>query len=193
MFIDETLAHTGHGGVSSPSSEANGAAAVAGGPEEIAAETEALQGIEEMLSGHSGESMVSDLARRHIVTELTDEGLVIEVFDIEGEPLFGEDGVTPTTLLTDLTEMFAGAFALVTNGIAIEGHVAAEPVVLAEQTSWDHSAARADAVRRLLEAADVVPRRIRRVTGHADRKPAARNPMAVRNNRIELILLRSKR
>jgi chemotaxis protein MotB len=34
---------------------------------------------------------------------------------------------------------------------------------------------------------------MRRVTGHADRDPAARNPMAMRNNRIELILLRTQR
>ena len=32
-----------------------------------------------------------------------------------------------------------------------------------------------------------------RVTGHADRKRAARNPGALRNNRIGLVLLRSRR
>ncbi|MGB3317382.1 MAG: chemotaxis protein MotB, partial [Albidovulum sp.] len=33
--------------------------------------------------------------------------------------------------------------------------------------------------------------RLQRVTGFADRKPALRNPMAPRNNRLEVILLRS--
>lgn len=45
-------------------------------------------------------------------------------------------------------------------------------------------------MRELLETKGVDGKRVRRVTGHADRKPAARNPMALRNNRIELILLR---
>ena len=33
--------------------------------------------------------------------------------------------------------------------------------------------------------------RFERVTGFADRKPVAFDPMAVRNNRIEVILLRT--
>jgi chemotaxis protein MotB len=45
----------------------------------------------------------------------------------------------------------------------------------------------------MLEAEGVAPERMRRVTGHADREPVARNPMALRNNRIELILLRTRR
>ena len=47
--------------------------------------------------------------------------------------------------------------------------------------------------RELLGASGLDPARIQRVTGNADREPVARNPMAVRNNRIELILLRSDR
>jgi chemotaxis protein MotB len=34
--------------------------------------------------------------------------------------------------------------------------------------------------------------RFQRVSGYADRKLADDNPMAVRNNRIEIVLLRSK-
>ena len=37
---------------------------------------------------------------------------------------------------------------------------------------------------------DFDPARVARVTGHADRRPADPNPMSVRNNRLELILLR---
>ena len=50
---------------------------------------------------------------------------------------------------------------------------------------------RAMQMRQLLEAAALDQKRIERVTGHADRKPAVRNPLAVRNNRLEIILLRS--
>jgi len=189
VFTDETLAHTGHGGVPNPSTDTDADDAAGG----AAAEAQSLESIEEVLTGNSGESMVSDLARRHIVTELTDEGLVISIFDTEGAPLFEAGSVEPTALTVDIVDMFAEVFALVTNGIAVEGHVAAQPVVLAENANWEMSAARADAVRRLLEQVGVATDRVKRVTGHADRRPAVGNPMAVRNNQIELILLRSKR
>jgi chemotaxis protein MotB len=39
--------------------------------------------------------------------------------------------------------------------------------------------------------AAVDPSRMTRVTGHADRTPATVDPMDVRNNRMEVILLRS--
>ncbi len=188
VFIDETLAHTGHGGVPNPSTDTK-----ADDTSGAAAEAQALEGIEEVLTGNSGESMVSDLARRHIVTELTDEGLVISLFDTDEEALFAPDSADPTDLTTEIVDMLAEVFGLVTNGIAIEGHVAAQPVVVAENANWELSAARADALRRLLEATGVPTERVKRVTGHADRRPAVGNPMAVRNNQIELVLLRSKR
>ncbi|GKY86666.1 flagellar motor protein MotB [Sinisalibacter aestuarii] len=188
VFTDETLAHTGHGGVPGQA-EGDGAS----DPAAIAAEQASLEEIEEVLSGRSGESMVSDLARRHIVTELTDEGLVIGLHDLEGAPLFTGESSAPEPVMEDLLAMMAQVFGLVTNGIAIEGHVAAQPVVRAENTAWALSAGRAGRVREILEAQEVPPERLRRVTGHADRRPALSNPMAARNNRIELILLRAHR
>jgi chemotaxis protein MotB len=185
VFSEEMLAQNGQGGVVSPPQ--------GGGGIDAAVEARALAQIEDMLTGNSGESMVSDLARRHILTEVTDEGLVIEIFDLEGEPIFANGGAEPTALLTDLVAMLGRVSALVKNGIAIEGHVAARPIVLAGYSGWDLSADRADRVRELLEAEAVAPARIKRVTGHADRSPAARNPMAARNNRIVVILLKSAR
>lgn len=182
VFTEETLAHTGHGGTPGQATE-----------EDAAEEAAALKEIEEVLTGKSGESMVSDLAKRHIVTEVTDEGLVVSVYDTADGALFGAESTEPTDLTKDLVKMLSGVFALVSNGIAVEGHVAAQPVVVAENANWELSAARADVIRRLLEEAGVASDRVKRVTGHADRRPAAGNPMAVRNNQIQLILLRSKR
>jgi len=76
-------------------------------------------------------------------------------------------------------------------GIAVAGHISARPVVLADNPVWSLSTARANAMRRLLEKSGTETDRLRRVTGHANRKPAVRNPLAERNNRIEVILLRS--
>ncbi|MAM61870.1 flagellar motor protein MotB [Maritimibacter sp. UBA3975] len=197
VFTEESLAQTGQGGLPSPAQDANSEApdGGAGDGNEIdeAAEARALEEIEEVLTGRSGESMASDLLQRHIVTELTDEGLVIELFDIDGEPLFDAGTAQPTAVMVELVGVMAKVFDLVTNGVAIEGHTRAEPIVLAQNTVWEMSNARADRIRQLLGDEGLSPRRVQRVTGHADRQPAARNPMALRNNRIELILLRTKR
>lgn len=197
VFVEESLAQTGQGGQPAPAGSGGQDSPTGGDGDstsaEAAAEAQAFAEIEEMLSAKSGESMVSDLTSRHVVTELTDEGLVIEIFDIEDEPLFSRNGTEPTGVMVEMVAMLGGVFGLVKNGIAIDGHVAAQPVVVAENPNWSLSAARADTVRRMLEEGRVAPARVQRVTGHSDRAPAARNPMAVRNNRIELILLRTKR
>jgi len=193
VFTDETMAHTGHGGVPSQAMDemADSGQGISGA--EAALEQQVFEELEEALTGNSGESMASDLALRHIVTELTDEGLMIELFDLDDEPLFIAGGSDPEAVMQELVSMIASAFGLVKNGIALEGHVAAQPVVVARNTSWELSGDRAGRVREMLENEGIAPERVRRVTGHADREPVARNPMAVRNNRIELILLRTKR
>src|SRR5690606_34505280 len=48
-----------------------------------AAEAARLAEVEKALSADSGESMASDRTLRHIVTRVTDEGLIIELFDLE--------------------------------------------------------------------------------------------------------------
>jgi chemotaxis protein MotB len=68
--------------------------------------------------------------------------------------------------------------------------VRADPVVLARSRPWEDSADRAQSLRRLLEQGGMSPDRMRRVTGHADRTPAVSDPMAVRNDRFEVIFLR---
>ncbi|WP_298492456.1 flagellar motor protein MotB [uncultured Maritimibacter sp.] len=196
VFTEENLAQTGQGGLPSlaqdASTEAPDGGESDGNEAEHAAETAALEHIEDALTGKSGESMVSELLQRHIVTELTDEGLVIELFDLDEDPLFTPGTALPNDTMDQLVGVMARVFDLVKNPVAIEGHLAAQPIVVARNTNWELSAERAQSIRRLLGDKGLMPTRVDRVTGHADRQPVARNPMAVRNNRIELILLRTK-
>ena len=147
--------------------------------------------MEEKLRAMSGESMVSDRILRHITTRLTDEGLVIELFDIDDAPLFAGDTAAPEPILSDLATVIAEVLALAENQIAVNGHVRAYPAPLRQNPIWDLSTARAQSVRGLLALAGLDPGRIRRVTGYADRRPATADPTAPRNNRIEVILLRN--
>ncbi|GAB4386330.1 flagellar motor protein MotB [Albidovulum sp.] len=147
--------------------------------------------IEEALMGRGGESMVSERAARHIATRVTDEGLIVELFDLDGEPLFDSLGSAPTELARELAAMIAEIFGLVDNGVAVEGYLRALPEVLRDNPTWRLSTDRAMAFRMLLEDGGLAAARIQRVTGHGDRAPVVANPMAVRNNRIHVILLRS--
>ncbi|MCA0920380.1 flagellar motor protein MotB [Pseudooceanicola nanhaiensis] len=149
--------------------------------------------IEEALMGRGGESLVAPEILKHIVTRVTDEGLVIELFDLRDAPLFKGDTADPTVLLEDLAAMLVRVSGLVRNRIAVEGHVSARPVVLSSNPVWDLSTTRAIAMRHEMAGLGMDRDRVIRVTGHADREPSVRNPMAVRNNRLEIILLRSDR
>ena len=156
------------------------------------AEAAALAEVAEALKGAGGESVVTELLNRHIVSRLTDEGLIVELFDLPGDPLFEPGTARPTPLLEDLATAVAEVFEITLNEVAVQAHLAARPVVLAENPIWDLSTARAGQARALLEEAGLETRRLQRVTGFADRRPAVRAPMSVRNNRVEIILLRSR-
>ncbi|WP_371225018.1 flagellar motor protein MotB [Roseovarius sp. 2305UL8-3] len=196
VFSEEVLPQNGTGATNqrpTESQQARGEMGVSaeGAEEEKAAETKALEELEETLTGRAGESTVSRETRRHILTRVTDEGLVIEMFDLPGSALFQPGTDTPTELLTELAALVASVSALVENGVAVEGHTRAEPVILKHNPVWDLSTARANRMRQMLQSGDLGRDRIQRITGHADREPVVNNPMAIRNNRLEVILLRS--
>ncbi len=191
IFSEENLPKNGIGGTESrASNEENARGDTGTDVSEQDGEAEALKAVDDMLTGRGGESMVMENAMRHVVTRITDEGLVIELFELDDIPLFEPNSDQPTQLLRDLADIIASTTKAVTNGIAIGGYVASNPIVWANNPVWNLSAARSTSMRKLLEEADVPADRIKRVTGHADRKPLLQDRMATRNNRIEVILLR---
>ena len=158
-----------------------------------AAETTLEQVAEEIdrqLRASGGESQQLTNLLRHVVTRMTDEGLVIELGDLTDQPLFVEDTGQPQPVLSDLTRIIGRVLTKTRNHIAISGHVRAYPEPLVTSPVWALSDARAHAVRNLLEDSDLDAQRIQRVTGYADRKSKTGNPMDPVNNRIEVILLR---
>ena len=198
IFTQNTLAQNGTGaGVTVPSSalSTDGEAGV----DEDASDSSAMQDggpdpmeeISKMLTGRTGDSMVSDLLRRHVITRLTDEGLIVEVFDTPGAPLFIEDD-QPTPSMESIAVAIAEVFRLASNEIAIQGHIATVPLAVRENPVWERSSARANRVRKLLIDANLEAERMQRVTGFADRKPVLADRLADRNNRLEIILLRDR-
>ncbi|UWQ99318.1 OmpA family protein [Rhodobacteraceae bacterium S2214] len=163
--------------------------AQAGGEEQ--AMVKALENLEEELMGRGGESIIAELALRHIVTRQTDEGLVIEFYDLPDASLFVEGTDEPMPVAYDIAKILADIIPIVDNPLAIQGHVRTQPIVVRDNSVWELSTSRATKMRELLEADGYNPQKIMRTTGEADRDPVADDRTDVRNNRIEIIVLRS--
>ena len=195
VFAEETMAYSGTGAMDQKTSasvdatqdkDGQGASGQGTGQSE-------LQDVEKALLARGGESNTMEQLLRHVVTKVTDEGLVIEIFDLPGAPLFNDDTAEPTEVIQAVTKLLAEVVNLTTNEIAVSGHLRAHPVTLIDNPVWDLSAARAQITREMLEEAGIDTARMQRISGYADRKPAVADPAAERNNRIEVILLRRNR
>ncbi len=193
IFSDESLAFNGTGmSASNPADQAKDGGS-AGTTEGKGAEDAMLAKLQSKLEGRGGESMTMQTLLAHVVTKVTDEGLVIEMFDLEDSLLFEHDSTVPTQTLKDVVALVSDVVAAAENSIAVDGFVRSYPVMMINNPTWDLSGNRSQAVRALLESAGTDTARIARVTGHADRKPVTADPAAVRNNRIEVVLLRKNR
>jgi chemotaxis protein MotB len=196
VFSEETMAHTGTGAIDRKTAAAADSQAGANSGHGTAGEGRAqseLEDVEKALLARGGESNTMEQMLRHVVTRVTDEGLVIEIYDLPGAPLFKEDTAEALPVALAIADLLAEVLNLTSNEIAVSGFLRAHPVTLIDNPVWDLSALRAQTARVMLETAGIDPHRMQRISGFADRKPAVSDPSAVRNNRIEVILLRRDR
>jgi chemotaxis protein MotB len=196
VFSENVLAQSGTGGSRTvPTAERQALGNVSNQAEDAAAAADeaGLREIEQMLIERIEEDPRLDAAIQNIAIRMTDEGLVVEIFDLPEARLFADDSDAPLPLAVLLAQVIAETFDRVSNAVAVNGHVRSYPVTLRNNPVWELSAARAQTMRTLLESGGLAPERVRRVTGHADRRHATVDPLAVRNNRIEVVLLRRDR
>jgi len=182
IFAQSITVESGTGGTKNEDADKEGAAA---------AQVAALQDLEMDLLGQGGESALAEQALRHIVTRLTDEGLVIEVFDLPDAPLFEGDTAVPLAITQEIAALLARLFVVVENDVAVKGNLRAQSVLKLNNPIWELSTGRAAAMRTMLEAGGLDPARVARITGAGDREPAVEDSTSERNNRLEIVLLRS--
>jgi len=191
---EDTQAQSGTGATSSkPTTENQARGEDSSKTESTAEEKERLADVEKSLLARSGESMTMERLMRHVVTRVTDEGLVIELFDLPEVALFDTDTATPTDTLRTLSKVLAGVLDSTTNQVAVSGYVRSYPLILKDNPVWPLSSARAQAMRDQLVSDGLGDNRFQRVSGFADRKPLTPDPSVIRNNRLEVILLRTDR
>ena len=137
-----------------------------------------------------------DLAalQENLVFKETDEGMLVQIMDQEGKPMFASGKARMNKATLKLMEMLGVGLAKLPNDMVISGHTDAVP--FADQSTydnWDLSSDRANAMRRVLLQSGVTRDRITRVSGLADTEllkvDAPKDPS---NRRIEVLLAYEK-
>lgn len=198
VFTESTLAQVGMGATAMMPTEAQkarGEEQDGSGKDvgEASDQQQIMQDVERTLIARGGESQTMEHLLRHVVTRVTDEGLVIELFDLEGQPLFDSDSDQPTDVMKSLATLLAEVLGVSENQLAVNGYVRSYPITMIKDPTWDLSTSRAQMVRQLMQQAGLDAQRVDRIAGHADRKPAIADPASIRNNRIEVVLIRKDR
>ena len=180
-----------------PPSEANADADAAqthlSGADPAADEAARLESLGEALGGYVAETLGEDALAGHFIMRMTPEGLVIELVDQVGTPLFDAGSVAPSPIFEQLVDVIVPVLGATLNDIAVVGHTDASPVGRSDYSNWELSTDRANAARRLLVTRGLPENRIVRVSGEAATNPIDDDPLAPRNRRIAITLLRSDR
>ena len=158
----DTLAQSGRGGVA----------------EELEAlATDARAALSERIDG--GQAQVT----------LSDEGVVVDLIDAAGAPLFALGGAAVSQLLEDMIGDVAPILTESGRPVRFVGHTDALKYRAGAYTNWELSADRANAARRLAVAAGLDPAAVSSVSGRADRQPIGDDAAAPENRRISIIML----
>ena len=148
---------------------------------------EAKKAIEQALQENEE---LRELAK-HLLIDVTPEGLRIQIIDQEGKPMFasGSAKMLPQTL--KLMDTVADVIKTMPNEISVRGHTDSDQYGPgATYTNWELSADRANAARRALLNKGIEASRLANVMGKADREHlVAEDPRDPRNRRISIILL----
>ncbi len=117
-------------------------------------------------------------------------GLRIELVESDsGDTFFARGSAQLTSIGLRVVTMIGSELVALQNPVEIEGHTDAAPYGTSTYTNWELSADRANAARRVLEAAGLPESRIAEVKGMADRDlrdPA--HPFSAANRRVTILL-----
>jgi chemotaxis protein MotB len=123
---------------------------------------------------------------------MTSDGVRIQIFDRDGEPMFAPGASEPMPRLVAILDVIGQVLGTVQNSVILSGHTDGHPLKRGAYSNWELSADRANAVRRTLESTGLAPGRIILVEGRAATDPLLpQAPLDPRNRRIAITILRS--
>jgi chemotaxis protein MotB len=125
-----------------------------------------------------------------IEISLTEEGLRIELMESAKGTFFESGSAQPTAALQDLLKVLSGELGKLPNKISIEGHTDSTPYSVSRgYDNWDLSTDRANAARRMMQAAGIGAGQLSQVRGFADQEPRLpKTPNDPSNRRISVIV-----
>ena len=127
--------------------------------------------------------------QKPIDIQVTSDGLKLTLFDRPDKPLFVKDTTEFSEWGTYVLQGLAWMVERHQFRVTIDGHTRAGIPAHDDYGSWELSADRANAARRLLVHYAVAPAQIERVTGYADSRPLeGEKPEADSNQRIAISL-----
>jgi chemotaxis protein MotB len=131
-----------------------------------------------------------NLDQKPIDVQVTTDGLRVTLYDRAKRPLFADKTTAFTEWGTFVLQNMAWTIERHHFNVTIDGHTRAKlDLKDPNYSSWELSADRANAARRVLVHYAVDPAQIERVTGYADSKPlAGEAPEAESNQRVTLNL-----
>jgi chemotaxis protein MotB len=130
-----------------------------------------------------------DLAKlsKQVITEITPEGLRIQLVDQDGRPMFQAGTSEPMPYTKKLLAEIGKVIDNLPNRISIAGHTSGTD----SGSTWEVSSARANAARALLADGGLSSDRVYEVAGKAGSEPLLpEDPNASANRRLSLVLIR---
>jgi len=129
----------------------------------------------------------------NLLVEETPEGLNIQLMDQEGRSMFAAHSSEPNEYTVRLLQKMAKVLRQMPNRVKITGHTDATKIYGDQKfTTWDLTAKRANAARRILSEAGVPGERFHSVVGKADTEPLfPEDTFMAANRRITILLMKA--
>lgn len=183
VFSEDTMAKDGTGGTGNE----------APGLYDDAEETTDELSERAALAVEEAKDMLTTAVSEQIKVRETPEGLLIELVEADGEPLFAVGNAKPAPIMIALLDIVAKNFKDVANDVKMVGHTDGRSFPAGnDYTNWDLSTDRANAARKLLIASGFNAGQIVEVAGKADMEPLVDDVLAAENRRISITLLTPK-
>jgi chemotaxis protein MotB len=128
---------------------------------------------------------------KSIVMHIDENGLNIELIDLDGRAMFPSSSVQPYPFARDVIARIAPVLRELPNRIMVTGHTSFRPGQSDPSgAGWPLSAGRADAVREVLTTEGVRADRFAAIVGKADTEPLFPNdPTLAANRRVTILLM----
>jgi len=146
--------------------------------------------IEEAIKEAARDDPMLAPLRDHVIVQVTDLGLSIEILDRSRGLLFDATSARLQPALVDLLKRLAGQLGRMPNPVQVGGHTETRA---ARVSGWDLAFARADAARVVLETNGLWSGQVHRVVAYADSEPLVPgNPSADENRRLSILAERTR-